>query len=556
MNPGIIPIELGPAKLEHSYHNFIHYYSLEEVFNQLSNLDKYYKNVTDCINVNYSLGKNTEFVTDNSSKLRDIINYMKFINHSKSLIEEKLEIICIENSNSDENNYLNNVRNRRGIVNGLGSVVKLITGNLDAYDGERYEELFYHIKNNQNNIMNQLANQYSVNMNIMAEFNKTVDIVRNNFNELKDKLLYVNKRVNSIVELEKVKDLMNQLHILYNIILGLVREIENSLTFCKLGILHPSIISTSELFHEIRKISKYYTNQLPFEPNIKHMWEFENLIKVSCSISNKEIIYVMKLPIVENLDFKLYKLYPVPTVYESNYVTIIPKVKYLLKSDPNSIKQKTIGLSNDCSNKIKSKYLCSSETIVHNELICENSIIQTGSTANCKYTAVEIDENSIRWVPEIHQFLAVFPNKETLKINNQAGAYTKNLQGIYLINPNHSQIIYKNKELLHSTESKGHPKFLDATELRLQLDQQPEFSVNLKSLELDQINLSRMSVISEKAIVITKISIWTIILYIMFIICILSFVYYYVYYKIVKSVALVENQNAPDVLFRGGGVIE
>lgn len=511
----------------------------------MKNLDYTYQNVSDIFSINSEISKRIEYITDNSSKLRDVVNYFKIINHTREIIDEKLEVISVESKHS--------IRNRRGIIDGLGSIVKFVTGNLDAYDGQKYEKLLQNIKDNQQNMASQIASQYSVNTIIIEKFNKTINIVGENFSELKQKLLLVNKKLNNYVELEKLRDVLNQLQILYSIMLSLVQEVENSLTFCKLGVLHPSIISTKELFNEIEKISKYYVNQLPLEPTIENILDFENLVKVDCKLSVKEIIYFIKLPIVEKTDFRLYKLFSVPTKFESGYVTIIPEVKYLLKSTLDLGKFRVEGLDNNCNSKILSKFLCSSEQISHHELKCENSIIQSGTTTDCKYTALEINENLIRWVPEIHQYLAILPQKETLKLESQTETAIKTLQGIYLINPNDSKIIFRGRQLQHSSKSRGHPKFLDVTELNFKASQRPEFSIKLQNLNLEKIDLNSISPVYKNTIFSTEISLWTVILYSVLVIIVL----YMVYRRLFKrGPPATTSQRPPEVLFRDGGVTE
>lgn len=498
-----------------------------------------------CGNCLASLDGNIEFVTDNGSKIRDVVNYFKFINHTRETINEKLEILSVRNNNEK--------KRKRGIADGLGSILKLFTGNLDAYDGQKYDKLIENIKNDQFNIKNQIASQYSVSTDIIVEFNKTVNIIEENFSELRNKMLFINKKLDDFVELEKFRDVLNQLNILCNMLLSLVQDIENSLTFCKLGTLHPSIISTKELFYEIEKIHKYYNNKLPLEPKIENMWEFENLLEVSCKIGKNEIIYSLDLPIVDETDFNTYKLYSVPTKYESGYVTIIPTVKYLLVSKSKLSEFRILGLDNKCNDKIQSKFLCSLEQISHNELNCETSIIQHGTTDNCKYTALEIMDNLIKWIPEMNQYLAIFPQKETFKITNQKETLTKTIQGIYLINPNSDTIFYQDKQLYHSSKTEGgHPKLLDASELRLSVNQQPEFSLNLKNIEFDKINLDTISSIPQKTIIVTEISVWTIIIYVMLLVGIL-YLTYRIFFK--KPQPGPNSQQPLEVLFRDGGVI-
>ena len=71
---------------------------------------------------------------------------MKLLNHYKNEVKSKFQ-----NLNINEN-----LRKKRGLINGLGSVIKSITGNLDAQDAEYYDKLIDELKNNQQNIQKNL----------------------------------------------------------------------------------------------------------------------------------------------------------------------------------------------------------------------------------------------------------------------------------------------------------------------------------------------------------------------------------------------------------------
>ena len=46
-------------------------------------------------------------------------------------------------------------RIKRGLINGLGSIIKSISGNLDQNDAEKYDNLIDQLKNNQKILQNQ-----------------------------------------------------------------------------------------------------------------------------------------------------------------------------------------------------------------------------------------------------------------------------------------------------------------------------------------------------------------------------------------------------------------
>nr|CAI5842191.1 unnamed protein product [Callosobruchus analis] len=66
------------------------------------------------------------------------------------------------------------IRIKRGLVNGLESIFKAITGNLDARDGERFESLISELQNNQNKISEAINSQSTLSVELIDNFNKTI----------------------------------------------------------------------------------------------------------------------------------------------------------------------------------------------------------------------------------------------------------------------------------------------------------------------------------------------------------------------------------------------
>lgn len=542
-NLGVMAVDLGPAKLEIAKHTFIHYYDLESIFNHLSYLNRYYNNVSKSIQKEVPVMEHIELLTNNGSKARDIVNYLKLINHTKNTIEDKLDII----------NW-GSKRSKRGLINGLGNAIKFVTGNLDSDDGEKYDKLFEHLKENQNNIMNQLTSQYSFNSEMISEFNQTLKIVNFNFKELENKLQFINDKLSDYGLLEKYRDVLNQLNILYNIVFSLIQDIENSLVFCKLKVLHPSIISTRELYYQIKKISTYYGKQLPLKPELKNMWEFESLIDVNCKLTSKEIVYFLDLPIVDESKFNLFKLISIPNVLDNKYLTIVPKVRYMLKAD-TSIE----GLINECYKKTSSNFICSTEQLYHDKLSCEKEIVDIGTTLNCKYTEVIILNSIVEWTPELNSYLCIFPKEESIRIEKPYETITKSIKGVYLISNNkNDSIYYHNKLLNHVSESKYKTRLLNLDNVltALEKSQEPDFKINLEQLNFKPIDINKYTPIINKNIVTTSISIWTIIIYVLIIISMFIALFYYRNSKKKQSINInIVKPSTPEVLFRDGGVI-
>lgn len=65
------------------------------------------------------------------------------------------------------------ISNKRDLLNGVGSVEKVLTGNFEGFDGEKLSQ-------HQENIDSQRGLHYSVNVKIIQEFNKTISIINEN----------------------------------------------------------------------------------------------------------------------------------------------------------------------------------------------------------------------------------------------------------------------------------------------------------------------------------------------------------------------------------------
>lgn len=352
--------------------------------------------------------------------------------------------------------------------------------------------------------------QYSVNQRAIQEFNNTIQDIQYNENLLKSKILQLQKAVKDqqkYIDFLSASDIFNQLIVVYSTILNTFQDIENSITFCKLKTLHPSVIKTNDLFLALRNISQHYKNQLPFELKYQNIFDFESIITINCKIEPTRINYFISVPIDYEKQFDLFYLLPIPTKYESAFVTVIPNVKYFLKSNDNVVKP----LSDMCT---QSKvFHCSNRLQINHRSTCEEEILANGTSTQCKYTKLNIMENHMEIIPEISQYLGVFPHEEKLTFNCDQQTETKHLHGIYLIKRNNCTVIFQHKQLSEPDNTNGVPILMDNLQLKLQQQNHPDFQINLKKLDLKGLPINQIVPIPEETINYHIPSIWTAILY-------------------------------------------
>lgn len=480
---------MGPARLQKTEHTLVHYYDLLPIYNELEKLDEHYDNLL-------------ESLQQNSTHYREIGNYDKLTVHTRQLIQEKLINI----------NPQLIKRNKRGLIDGLGTIIKFVTGNMDANDGIRINKVLKHLENNQHDFQNQILNQYSINDKLIEQFNSTIQKIQHNEILLKSRILQLHHYIKNSIRVSEgllAKDLYNQMILLYNTILQILIEIENSITFCKIGAMHPSIIKATDLLNELQRISPYYGNQLPFQITPENIINYESLIKVSCHRNNNQINYFLSIPIEHDIPFELYYLEPLPTLIKEKYFTIIPNSRFLLKSE-KSIRP----LYDRCTKS--DIYHCPWNLLMNINTTCEAKILQENKPSNCLYTEIHTKQDHIEPIPFTDKYLGWFNQKQALTLDCPKEKRTINPHGILLIDPEETcKIIFNEQELMPLEKSHGTPMLI---EFDVSREQDPikitNMSIQLETLNLGQLRSNPITPIhmTEDNDLYTP-SIWTILLY-------------------------------------------
>lgn len=167
------------------------------------------------------------------------------------------------------------VRVKRGLLNPLGSLVKVITGNLDNENALSYEKQISSLKNKEHSVELKL-------LLMQKAFDKLVNISEDmdfNVQHIRYKTLQIDTLLNEDAKLNKIISLMDSLNQILNnilIIYTIIQEVETAIAFCKIRILHQSIINSTELFN-ILKIEENH-NQLIYPVTMHKLIKLERNI--------------------------------------------------------------------------------------------------------------------------------------------------------------------------------------------------------------------------------------------------------------------------------------
>lgn len=321
---------------------------------------------------------------------------------------------------------LNNLRQKRGIINGFGTALKWLTGNLDSADGEHINKCIDQLEADDKRIQDILKQQIQIVTSTIKNFNNSINSlflheqsINNYINDIQDAINNNQDRTefnsNQLLLLELCEILIES----YQLIENEIRDIEDSITFSKLNVLHPSIIQATELLNQLHFISQNLKhNTLPVHPTLNSLPAFVNLITLNAFQTEKRLVFVLHIPLTSNDIFNLYHLYSLPTKNPSNnlFHLIIPESKYVAISTDNRL---YIPMHNteECKVMSSTQKLCKNAVpLTLNDPNCEIEVITKLSTKKCKpmqigfsdYNIIKLKNN--RYILIVSQALPVVTN--------------------------------------------------------------------------------------------------------------------------------------------------
>lgn len=473
---------------------------------------------------NFNHIKNSLEITPHGSGYsRESLNYQYILEHILQEIKVKLNELFP--------NYFTN-RKRRGLVNFLGGVVKAITGNLDAEDGQRYEETLQKLEAQQTKQKILAEKQISLTVTAIEKFNTTISKLTTNQATLKEKIIQLEAAANNRAIQEADTYTMLNLYTIYiqmitvsNSMLRVIEELETAITFAKMSVLHPSIIQPEDFLNELRNIQKHIRKiTLPYAVNKSTILLFEKITKIKAYQKATKFVFILEIPLIEPTPYMYYHLYSFPMLTNQNlFQFIIPKNKFLFINEYHYM------LSNsECQETTPEEYMCPLPEVssLHPEMPCEVQLIQfTQNYSNCNPKLIKMKNKKIQKI-SANQWIIISPNETTItKICNIEEKEV--IQGSYILKiPSTCQIRIDNTILQIHEDSKIQTKIVNIPQLNFKIEStEKKNPTKIDPIELESINLDDMNSIrnnmnnglinlqEEKPIISSHLSYWTIFIY-------------------------------------------
>lgn len=369
---GLFLHEEGTIKLSNSKWTLLVYKELLPVKNAISKNDRILDSFLDTfVNVN------TPRMIAFKGEIQTHISLLKQISNSVNLKYQEIMM--------DTPNY--NIRQKRGLINGIGTIWKTITGNLDSSDGEYFNDCIEKVSRDERHLETLMKNQISVTTSVIKNFNSTIQklqIDEETFNkdveEIQKSIMDISDDIAFYAAKVGTLDLCESLMESYAFLENFLNDVINAITFARLKILHSSIITPLDLINSLRHVSQsLHKNNLPLPAYSSSLAKYLDIIELEAYQSDSKVIFVLRIPLVEPDTYTLYHVYPIPILdNRTGLHHIIPSSqKYIARSD-DSMLYVSLNTLENCKTLGGSQKICSDVLPypIDSDSICEAQLLK------------------------------------------------------------------------------------------------------------------------------------------------------------------------------------
>lgn len=380
-------------------------------------------------------------------------------------------------------------RSKRGLVDGLGSLIKSVTGNLDHSDAERYNNAIKILNNNEHKILSEFNDHISLNKNWMAQQTKLIASIAENQEKINSTLeLILDHNAYSNNSLLKYAKFAQLLAIISentdDFALEIIR-LENILAFVRASSTHHSMLGINHLKDMINRLRTIYRKTEIIDDDLR---EYYSIIKPGSYFSGKRIVIVFKFPIVSPGNFNLYKLSIVPNKLNQ---TLIPP--YPIMATDGKV---FMYMEAECP-KFNRYHLCE-ENVNHQPRdlpdCIQNLVINHSLDETCRPTKITLTKEAMEQLDDQYYTL-IFPQPTRVELHCERQEYTT-LSGSYLATiPQKCFLRTEQFTIININDRiKGQPLKINEIPNTYNLDDND----SIPHLKLNSINLEGLHHIEEK----------------------------------------------------------
>ena len=264
-------------------------------------------------------------------------------------------------------------RIRRGVLNFVGEISKILFGTMDNDDAKYYNEQIRHFEENSDSMTNLLKQQLSVVKSTLGAINETLSDMEYNEDVVKRGLSQIKAYVESVISnttrvtdaladkitveshIARVNEALNTLQRSLDVVI-------DSIINARKGILQPQVVPPSLLMDALTRSFPSFPKETmaPFPLSKDSINLLLKICDIHVYLSDGILGYVVELPLVNRGNFKILKMTPIPVALDLNKFLYIDTAESMLCLD--QARQYYLMLTEDelrqCKTKDSNSYVC------------------------------------------------------------------------------------------------------------------------------------------------------------------------------------------------------
>lgn len=512
-NPGILPVKLGRAYRQEDKWTVVKVMDLTDIHDDLV----------------FNIQKYMEF-----DKLVDV--HKPFTNEFYNI---RLQTQNLCNITVDKFRQLvPSSRFKRGLLNPLGSLIKIVTGNLDHEDAVKYDRLITQIKGNEIKIDKKLtviSEMFDNMINSTGTLHQNTVLIDERLKRIERIVTHIATKENNSFYATYILGMFTLFINNFRMIYVTISEIETALALSKISVLHQAIVNSTELLNLLESISKY--NSLVYPATVSNLVKIERTIVVKAYVKENQITFIMEIPLTDSKIYNYFKIYSLPIFNPSTNVTtvIIPKYPFILAEG-----SKYLPVDSPCEEIAADQFLCREEDMVtYPETTCVEQLMKFQKDLTfCKAHTVDTEEVKVQRIGPMNWIIYARSNA-IITEKCREDVIRKPVIGTYLAVSDEDCEMYLGDvklERRRSSVAEFHYKaipIVNLPELKCKVNESEKAKLDIKGVNLD--NVKHLSNILKSAslsydsdtspIIDTEsVSLATIFLYIILALSLISFV--------------------------------
>ncbi|XP_036141584.1 uncharacterized protein LOC118645157 [Monomorium pharaonis] len=250
---------------------------------------------------------------------------------------------------------------KRGLIDGVGSIAKSLFGTMDADDKKTIDEQLAILHDAQQSSQHAVKNQLKIIQATIAHIDETEKTVQHN------EYLLANATKNlklELLESERANNIQSNFIIISTILSELTRDAEDVLdyvTLLKRGIMHPRLTPIDHIIQLLKDANSQLPEGLyfPFRANQEEWSTIEQFALVSAYCDSVNIYTILRFPLISTSKYEILNVIALPVPEHNNTFSVIDIRYPTIAIDGDQHTYITLP-RNDLQNcmKINKDYLC------------------------------------------------------------------------------------------------------------------------------------------------------------------------------------------------------